>query len=136
MHRTVQNWNVNQTSLDFCGRKVSIAATSPVIRNRGKRKKRGKSSNGRKKRRTSLHRGWFAKGCRPCLYVLLTRCTSILSACLRKLISIAAETLFETNRSTVEDFLNTSPKRNRRESWTSWPIDGPSGQRSDLPKNV
>lgn len=51
---------------------------------RGGEKKEGKKA--------SLHRGWFAKGCRPCLCVLLTRCTSILSACLRKLISIAAET--------------------------------------------
>ena len=70
----------------------------------------------RKKRQMSLHRGWFAKGCRPCLCVLLTRCTSILSACLGKLISIAAEALFENESilHRVEDFLDTCrSKRNR-----------------------
>lgn len=54
----------------------------------------GRGKEGRKEGRRSVFTSRLAsaKGCRPCLCVLLTRCTSILSACLRKLISIAAET--------------------------------------------
>lgn len=60
----------------------------------GNKRRGGEKKEGRKEGRRSVFTSRLAsaKGCRPCLCVLLTRCTSILSACLRKLISIAAET--------------------------------------------
>lgn len=108
-----RNWNVKQTIRGFLLFKRAFECallrllSRSVVRYVGWREreegrrvvngKRGgsKEGKGRKERR---HKQVFtsrlasAKGCRPCLCVLLTRWTSILSACLRKLISIAAET--------------------------------------------
>lgn len=110
---------------------ITLRCTIRWMKGEGGRKKSGKWKKRRKQggeRKERRHKQVFtsrlasAKGCRPCLCVLLTRWTSILSACLRKLISIAAETAprNESIDTTAPIFSTPPPKRGGGGETAGW----------------